>query len=453
MIDPTRFRPPTTGLTDPTKADRRRNDLDHEHSGFRRLAVGERHDWAVREVGVLLTLGRSEEQIFETLAPALANADQTDHAYGADDLWADIDSCLRLYGGAPLTLLSAADVEPEEVRWLIEGYIPRSKGSVVAGLQGVGKGVVLANLAAQVSKGGKLVDGTLIPKGRVIWLTGEDGLADTVVPRLIAAGADLSSIDVQSVSNLMAEGGFTLDSDGVRRLTLAIQQRGADWIILDPANSFIPVKDWRDDLKVRAAYAPIIAMAEATGAAVTSIAHLSKDQAQTLLGRVMGSTAYTAIPRTVMAVVENPDEGDGDASRMLAVIKTNLARKPKALTYRIDDDGDGRPVAMWTGVTDATPDDWMKSERVSGNKLSAAIDAIREILAAGATPWSSYQGVAQQLEELGINSRTGERARDRMKADKEIDRRRIKDGRQGSNFEWYLTTTTEVTPPIPGMVV
>lgn len=452
MKDAARFIPPTTGLPQPDQASSARSDIGQGGSTFRRLATGERHDWAVGQIGILLHLGRSEDQIFDTLSPALANADQSDHAYGADDLWSDIHDCVARYSHGPLTLISAADVEPENVLWLIEGYVPRGKASVLAGLQGVGKGVILANLVAQVTRGGKLINGTVIPRGRVLWLTGEDGLADTVVPRLMAAGADLSAVDVQSISNLAMEGGFSLDDEGVRRLTLAIQERDIDWIILDPANSFIPVRDWRDDLKVRAAYAPIIAMAETTGAAVTSIAHLSKDQAQTLLGRVMGSTAYTAIPRTVMAVVENPDDGDGDASRMFAIIKSNLARKPKSLTYRIDDDGCGQPVAMWTGMADATPDDWMKSERVSGTKLSAAMEAIREILESGPSPWTGYGGVAQQLEELGINSRTSERARDRMKEASEIDSRRKKDGHPGSSYEWYLVTADEVTSPTSGVV-
>ena len=88
----------------------------------------------------------------------------------------------------------------------------------------------------------------------------------------------------------------------------------------------------------------------------------------------------------------------------------------------------------------------------SGTKLSAAMDAIREILGVGASQWTGYQGIAQQLEELGINPRTGERARDRMREAGEIDRRRKDDGQPGSAFEWFLTTTAVTTSPIPGVV-
>ena len=87
-------------------------------------------------------------------------------------------------------MVSLADVEPERVDWLWDGYLPLGKVVVLDGDPGVGKSTVSLDIAARISTGSPMPDGIRRRKGTVLVLSAEDGLADTIRPRLDAAEAD-----------------------------------------------------------------------------------------------------------------------------------------------------------------------------------------------------------------------------------------------------------------------
>jgi hypothetical protein len=135
-------------------------------------------------------------------------------------LWTPPTTACRRSGHAPsaaatrqpiVTFLNT--VEPEAIDWLWTGRLARGKYTLLAGEPGIGKTYLATDCAARISRGGRWVDGTLAPAGKVLYLTAEDGIADTIRPRIDALGGDPSKIAV-----LEAFG----ETDGSRRsLSLA----------------------------------------------------------------------------------------------------------------------------------------------------------------------------------------------------------------------------------------
>ena len=160
-------------------------------------------------------------------------------------------------------IVRLADVQPESVSWLWAGHIPLGKLTILEGDPGLGKSALTCDLAARVSTGRPMPDGTAGVEGGVVFLSVEDGLADTIRPRLEAAGANLDRI--------VAFSGMR-DSEGERLPTLpkdlvglerTIRESSAALCVLDPLMAILggEVNSWRDQ-DVRRALAPLAAMAE-----------------------------------------------------------------------------------------------------------------------------------------------------------------------------------------------
>ena len=230
-----------------------------------------------------------------------------------------------------LVLTSFDDVEMEAVDWLWAGRIPLGSLTLLAGREGLGKSMIAYQFAADLSRGA--LPGEFAGKAaKTIIVATEDSIKKTVKPRLIAAGADTAMISYVTVKN-PTDGAVSLPADLDEFGRLA---QGSALIILDPLMSRLHhTLDSHKDGGVRQALEPLVAMADRIGAAIVGLIHVSKSSSPDLLTTVMGSRAFAAVARAVLAVVVDPDN---DGQRVLYQAKSNLGRLDFAgRTFEIND--------------------------------------------------------------------------------------------------------------------
>ena len=217
------------------------------------------------------------------------------------------------------------------VRWLVENYIPAGKLTVIAGDGSFGKSAITIDLAACLS-GGRPCLGLDYPapaRGRVILIGCEDDDDSTVLPRLAAAGADLSL--VESARESEAAGGerlpFELSDEGIGDLEGLIRDRGdVAMVVIDPISAFIPgAVDDHKDAHVRRVLRPLADLAEKTGVAVLVVKHLNKSESGNSGNLIAGSRAYVNAARAAFLLGPDPDDAPGGDLRVLAFCKKNLA--------------------------------------------------------------------------------------------------------------------------------
>jgi putative DNA primase/helicase len=241
---------------------------------------------------------------------------------------------------APSTveLICAASVKPESIRWLWPGWLARGKPHVLAGAPGTGKTTIAIDFAACVSAGRALPSGWRPQRGNVLIWSGEDDPADTLVPRLIAAGADLSRI--QFVGEVLEHGqhySFDPARDVPKLAAAAVSVENLALLIVDPLVSAVS-GDSHKNAEVRRGLQPLVDFAAARDAALLGITHYSKGtQGREPLERVTGSLAFGALARIVYGTVRQESEGD-DAPRkmMLARAKSNIGPDGGGFTYAFE---------------------------------------------------------------------------------------------------------------------
>lgn len=241
------------------------------------------------------------------------------------------------------TWVRMTDVEPEHVQWLWSGRIPRGKLVVLDGDPGLGKSTLTLAIAAHVSTGTPLPGdvGEREPAG-VVLVSFEDGLGDTIRPRLEAAGADLDRIVAH---RLDAE--FNIH-DHLKELRAQVTAHGAALVIIDPLLAALPGHVNADKGQhVRRVLAPLAAMADETKAAVVAVRHLNKSTGASAFYRGAHSVGFGAAARTVLLVAADPDD---DERRILAPVKVNLVQKPAALAFALESVGSVARI-RWLGTT------------------------------------------------------------------------------------------------------
>jgi hypothetical protein len=253
---------------------------------------------------------------------------------------------LRLiHGNEPTTeLVTLADVEPTKVEWLWPGYVPLGKVTLLDGDPGLGKSTMTLDLAARGSRGDKSPSGDPLEQFSTLILTNEDDPGDTIRPRLDVAGGDPRYVHVMPSLTLP-------DQDD--RLEALIVQTSARLVILDPLVEHLSDRvKTNSDHDVRRALAPLAVLAARYGVAVLCIRHLNKRTGDNAIYRGGGSIGFTGLARSVLAVGADPED---DGRAILAVIKSNLARRPRSLAYRLDAEGPYDPArVVWEGETDYT---------------------------------------------------------------------------------------------------
>ncbi len=303
-----------------------------------------------------------------------------------------------------------ADVRPEKIAWLWPGRLPRGKFVVLIGDPGVGKSTICVDIMARVTRGGDWPDGGQASQGTAVLLTAEDGLADTVRPRMDAAGGDPSRVCV--LRSMKDQGGrrmFSIGSD-LADLERLVHEHHASLVVVDPVSAYLGKVDSFRDSDIRMLLAPLAEMAERTGTTVVGVMHLNKKEQKQIINRAQGSIAFVASARAVFGVVKDKDV----PGRVLFLsIKMNVGKEPSGLSYRFQEAENGTvrlawdpaPVHVTADDAFAVPPPEDKSER------DRAEEFLRELLADGRVPSKVVVAVA---EKAGIAQRTLWRAKDRI---------------------------------------
>ena len=224
-------------------------------------------------------------------------------------------------------LIKASDIAPEEVHWLWYPYIPAGNITSIEGDPGVGKSWLTAALAAHISSGRPLPGQTEAPKpSRVLMLSGEDSLAQSIVPRLTAMEANLDLI-------FFPNNQFTLDPEGIKGMEDAMRAAAATIVFIDPVQLFMGGKvDMNRANEVRVFMNGLHVAADRTKSAIIIVRHMRKAGAGTAIYRGLGSIDFTAAVRSVLQVSK-----DDAGVRHMRHEKSNYAPEGYDLSYTIED--------------------------------------------------------------------------------------------------------------------
>ncbi len=254
--------------------------------------------------------------------------------------------------------LLLSDVEMQEVHWLWEKRIPLGKLTILDGDPGMGKSLLAIALAASVSTGHPMPDGTPVTQGGVILIAPEDDASDTLKPRLTAAGGNPSHVlllntlvSLDEKKKLLTDRPFSLSTD-LAVLEAAITRTNARLVILDPLMAVLGHSiDASRDQDIRAVFTPLSQLAERIGCAILIIRHLSKGASENALYRGAGSIGIIASARVGLLVAQHPYE---ENKRILATTKNNLSKKAPNLTYQVVENPSGIPYIQWLGENNST---------------------------------------------------------------------------------------------------
>jgi hypothetical protein len=346
-------------------------------------------------------------------------------------------------------LITIADVKPESVSWLWPGYLPLGKVTVLAGDPGVGKSWLTLAIGAAVTNGvdlGELIDrakgggGPEPVKGEsagVLLLTAEDGLADTVRPRLDGMNADLARVEVLQAIRKGGRDHHPSLADDMDAIEKALDGKNVKLIVIDPLSAYLGDVDTYRDAEMRAVLTPLAKMAERRRVAVVGIIHLSKGSRDRPIYRVLGSIAIAAAARVVLVVGRNPND---EEERVLAPMKNNIAREMPSIGFEI---ADGQ--FLWRGETDVRADKLFLAS--AGFGVSSALDEAKDFLSqelAGGPV--REQEIRRKADEAGIAHPTLKRAKTALG----VESRHRQEGKGGENgyWEWFLPGAQEDHSPI-----
>jgi hypothetical protein len=293
-------------------------------------------------------------------------------------------------------IIHLSRVREEQLRWLWPGRLPLGKITILDGDPGLGKSLLALDLIARVTMGAPMPDGTLGVRGGAVLLSAEDGLGDTVVPRLRAAGLGGDELERVVAVNFVPTDDYDDTLESYRPLALphdltwlaaAISRVGARILVIDPLMAYLDgkVNSWRDQ-DVRAALTPLARLAQSHGLAVLVLRHLNKSMGSRAIYRGGGSIGLIGAARSGWLAAKDP--ADPEHSRVLAMNKSNLGPPLPSLRYRIEA-ADGQPHVAWQGKCDLSADALVSTPiepRAPSARQAEARDWLTAALAQGPQP-------------------------------------------------------------------
>ena len=291
-----------------------------------------------------------------------------------------------------IKIIRMSDVELTPVDWLWKPYLPFGKLSVLQGNPGEGKTYFAMHLAAACTNGKLLPNMERLEPFNVIYQTAEDGLGDTVKPRLIEAGADLDRVLVIDDSDVQ----LTLSDE---RIEKAIIENNAKLVIIDPIQAYLGADvDMNRANEVRPIFMRLGQVAQRTGCAILLIGHLNKAAGMQSLQRGLGSIDIAAAVRSVMFIGKLKHD---PTMRILTHEKSSLAPPGASLAFSLGDESGFH----WIGEYDITADEMLSGiEPQRETKTQQAKDLICALLAGGKQALS--EDIDKAALERGIPGRT-----------------------------------------------
>lgn len=365
------------------------------------------------EVKATITSGLSSGMASPRRAPEMAQANTSDIRLPSNKQ--------NLAKKPVVTLVPASQIKPEAVSWIWVGYIAQGKVHIIAGPPGHGKTTLLLGLLAILTIGGRWPDGTRAEACNVAIWSGEDDPADTLVPRLLACGADLNLIHI--VSGVTEDGekrSFDPSTD-ISFLRECIQEKGIKMLVIDPIVSAVG-GDSHKNAETRRALQPIVDLAADLDCAVYGVTHFTKGTVgRDPVERVTGSLAFGALTRVVTVAMKLPDDGNHPAgARLFARAKSNIGPDGGGFYYFLEvgdvpgHEGLFNTRVLWGDALNGTAKELIAKAEMPGDDQSVVTDAtdwLRDVLADGPKAAGDIQ---KEGKKAGFSKSSLWRAKDRL---------------------------------------
>jgi archaellum biogenesis ATPase FlaH len=414
------------------------------------ILEGTRNDSLTRMAGVMLAAGSSAQEVLEE--SLRCNRNHCVPPLPDDEVHAIVESIATRQASKSAAMASGKRVHPlelnvrrldsvlpEELQWLWPGYIPFGSITLFDGEPGIGKSTFALDMAACVSTGRSMPDGSPGMRGHVLLLSVEDSIARTVVPRLTAAGGDASRITAIDTVQM---------SDGTSRLAhfpedlgllhRVVNENKTRLIIVDPFSAFLSarVNSWSDQ-SVRVALAPLAKLADEAQLAVIMIRHPTKNREAGPMEVGAGSKAIIAAARSAFYMGRDPED---EGRVIMAPVKQNLSVAVPSLAFRIVSGFNGSPKTEWLGASSLSAEALLPLPRQVIDKLAAAVEMLEELLAVGPRP---QKLIEDEATRRGVSGATLKRAKRTLG----VASRKEGFGENG-NWTWELPNASS-TRPIP----
>lgn len=314
-------------------------------------------------------------------------------------------------------LINGSDLQQKPIDWIWPGWLACGKLHVLAGDPGQGKTTIAMALAASVSSGGLWPDGTDCDVGNVLIWSGEDDPADTLLPRLIAAGADKANCYFVSGTRVS---GLEQPFDPARDIQALEEQAeligGIKLLVVDPVVSVITGNS-HNNSEVRRDLQPLVNLASRLNAAVLGITHFNKASGGGNPAlRVIGSVAFTGVARTVLAAAKVKQES-GEYRRILTIAKANNSPDGGGFEYEIQErktiDGINATAIRWGKAVQGEARELLADSTDQSSARGSAIEAAKEFLqvalAQASTPTKTIES---ECKTVGLSWATVRRASD-----------------------------------------
>lgn len=287
--------------------------------------------------------------------------------------------------GNRVELKCAADISPSAIEWLWNGWMAKGKLHIFAGAAGTGKTTIAISLASTISNGGRFPDGTKSPLGSVLIWSGEDSPSDTLVPRLMAAGADLKKVHFVENTTINFEKRSFDPAHDMGELTIAASKiDDLSLLIIDPIVNAV-AGDSHKNGEVRRSLQPVVDFGEHLNCAVLGITHFSKGgQGKDPLERVTGSLAFGALARIVLATAKIAD-GD-NTKRIVCRAKSNIGLDTGGFEYDLHEKevlpGIFSSYSLFGNAVEGSARELLAEpdNREQGDSFNSALDNAKEFL-------------------------------------------------------------------------